>query len=218
MTENQQQLDNIPESKVALWAYRLSRIPFLGLALYIILAPIALIRIGSKGRTGFYLLRRGLILGILYSGLLYSILFITAYAPTWAFPFGFRHGYEIENYQELSVTSKYYLGKWAYSTYYLNKIKHHKMINAGPGDVNDRIYIRYYENGNKQSEGYIYNSIMQMDLHDIASVLTPEPENYSKGKRWTYWDEQGNKTKVEIYDNGKLIKTINFKDGKPVEI
>ena len=43
MSEQQQNLDNIPESKLARWAYRLALIPILGLPLYIVLIPLTIL-------------------------------------------------------------------------------------------------------------------------------------------------------------------------------
>lgn len=139
MPENKQsKIDNVPESKAARWASRLSRIPFLGLLLYLVLAPIALYRIGSKGRTGFHLLRKGLILSVLYTGLIYAILFAFAFGPTWIFPFVENHGYCYSFYGNGNIEhlTKNYLG-----------MQHGKEI-------------WWYENGEKLCEArYSYGNI-----------------------------------------------------------
>jgi antitoxin component YwqK of YwqJK toxin-antitoxin module len=73
-------LDVIPESKAARWAWRVSLIPLLGVPLFIVLAFLALYRIGSKGRTGFWLLRRGVIAIFLINVVSYFGLYLSGYS------------------------------------------------------------------------------------------------------------------------------------------
>lgn len=56
MTKN---LDNIPESKAARWAFRLAYIPILGVPIFIILGLIALLSVGNNGKTGLNVLTKG---------------------------------------------------------------------------------------------------------------------------------------------------------------
>lgn len=66
----------------------------------------------------------------------------------------------------------------------------------------------WYENGQKQSEGTFKSPFRDQEVEGIGYVLHGSLE-LSLGKRegvWTFWDEQGNVTKTETYNNGELVK------------
>ena len=72
-------LDDIPESNAARWAWRLSLIPFWGIPLYVVTAAYAVCRMGFKPMTGFHWLIRGAALTALYA-LLYFVIYFSGYS------------------------------------------------------------------------------------------------------------------------------------------
>ena len=57
--QNDNQIE-VPESKLARWAYRFAWIPGVGIVLYPLLAALAMLRISLKGLQGLYYLGKGL--------------------------------------------------------------------------------------------------------------------------------------------------------------
>lgn len=83
-----------------------------------------------------------------------------------------------------------------------------------------------FVNGNKYGKWYTWHSNGKMKSKGDYIVVSQYYQErmvlglYSSTKcnSWTYWDKQGNKIKEEVYQyDGKHIKTIDYKDGKPTE-
>jgi antitoxin component YwqK of YwqJK toxin-antitoxin module len=96
------------------------------------------------------------------------------------------------------------------------------------------LWTRWYPNGQKQAEGEFHGQrIVQprgirvpRDVGDYTAWYENGRKalegNYQKGDQgglkdgnWTYWDESGNRQRVELWQSGKLVKTIPYKNGEP---
>jgi antitoxin component YwqK of YwqJK toxin-antitoxin module len=113
MEQINEQTEVIPESSTARWAWRMSLIPVLGIPLFIALAFISLYCIG-QGRTGFWLLRRGVIAVFAINVLPYCAVYLFGYSMY--FPWVYenlysylpRHGVMVEHDNSGFITEKYY--------------------------------------------------------------------------------------------------------------
>lgn len=75
------------------------------------------------------------------------------------------------------------------------------------------VYREFYPEGGIKVEGqYKTDSTGNFD-----AFLKQGNCNLRTGK-WTYYGEQGSKTKSEIYDNGKLVKVEEFKNGTKTQL
>ena len=78
-----------------------------------------------------------------------------------------------------------------------------------------QIYTRYWENGQKQYEGYIYNALWwqvgKWEIWNEEGILVEEYyfndsiPNMREGT-WKWWDDNGNLVKEEEYQTDELIR------------
>ncbi len=112
----------------------------------------------------------------------------------------------IDTIFEDAILTKYY-----YENGNLKRIVHH---NVEKGLATD-----YYENGQKWREGHIFN----LELYQVGKwqewykngvksreYFFEENQPNVKTDTWSWWDEDGNLIKQEIYKNNKLLKEKKF--------
>jgi antitoxin component YwqK of YwqJK toxin-antitoxin module len=198
MTEQTTDHEMIPESKAARWAWRVSLIPVLGVPLFILLAFLALYRIGSKGRTGFWLLRRGVIAVFSVNLVAYFGLYLSGYSRYYPSVYDClysslpKHGmFTIYLDNKPFETTTWFFGKE--EGFSINYFRHNGKIKA---EGNVREMTRYgrwtfwYSNGRKNAEGNYVNGKKHgawknwsPDGREESVVVYNEPDKGS-GKRW----------------------------------
>jgi hypothetical protein len=217
--DDQQEIVQIPESRLARWAYRLSLLPIVGLLLSPMLCFLAMLSIGKNGYSGLDLIWktgvRLLILNVVaIAGLLY-LWFLPRYVESRFRPFigneyyglTAESGYEIRAFEWPARWIKHGPWKTKYTgTLYIGgmqlNIRERTFNVCGErldtfswGKQNGKS-TTYHENGKKFCEG--------------------EYNNDNKIGKWKYWDEQGRLTGEEIYDSdGKLISEKAFATPTP---
>jgi hypothetical protein len=182
--ENCDDPDGIVESKAARWTYWFSFVPVYGLVLVIFFGSLAVYRMGKHFESGFFYLKRALIMTLSVNILLFALYFFGVFTG-WGIINLPKHGKYISQYTDQSFSGEYYAIYYWFGEEYRG--------------------IAYYKNGAKKHEGTIQKPTYREDGNYSGYN--------AKRDTWSYWDEQGNLIKEEFYDSkGKLIKTIQHKN------
>lgn len=81
----------------------------------------------------------------------------------------------------------------------------------------DGYSVQYYKNGQKEYEGnYWFEEIIMFSEEDCLNypikmenfLYCPPYWTDLKHEQWKYWNKKGDLLKIEIYEKGKLLKTI----------
>jgi antitoxin component YwqK of YwqJK toxin-antitoxin module len=216
------QHEMIPESKAARWAWRVSLIPLLGVPLFIALAFLALYRIGSKGRTGFWLLRRGVIASCIYAVIYFGVYFsgYSGYNPIIHKAFFFLpvHGVcrTFHNNGQLYKQEEWRFGirngkakTWTDKGYKLfedeyKNGKYHgtqKMWNT-----DSELPLLYAE----WKEGVLDGQYIQWFASTKLKSIEGEYRSDQKNGKWKSWHDNGNLEYEREFINDKPIKSIDY--------
>lgn len=185
MTEN---LDQIPESKLSRWAYRVSWLPLVGIPLFILLGLASLINIGRKGLTGFWLLKRGMIVVIIMTILAFTP-YLFGYCGNLSAktPFLPTHGKVYEYYKD---------GNPKHMTTYWFSVKHGKCLS-------------WHINGKKLGKGEYRFGKLNGDYETWFN-------NGQYGGITRLKDGRQHGKKISYYDNGQKWYEGEFRNGKYV--
>lgn len=233
--------DQIPESMLARWAYRVSYVPIIGVPFFMLFGFISLLRISIKGMTGLRLLWKGIQAGFIVNLILFAP-YLLGYCCELAvkIPYLPAHGslvtHQYENGQKRAETWYLFGKKYKLYMWHENGKKHFE-CSFKSDKVNGK-FTGWHKNGQKHYESFANNSdIVIYDLYKdpiIRKTIGLWTSWYDNGhkaierylgknsftdRKRTSWDRNGIKYCDESFnEDGKLIKKINYVNGKPVEI
>jgi antitoxin component YwqK of YwqJK toxin-antitoxin module len=128
--------------------------------------------------------------------------------------------------KDLNYVDSNAVGYRGMSWHYTSEYYENGQLKFLPGDPNSgkpHPYITYYPSGQKKEECIIHMPSLvgpytawyeNGNVHVIGQYTIPEPEEvnpktYITGK-WSFYSESGKLIKEEFYEEGKLVKTVEY--------